>query len=204
MEKRKSWRRIKSSRWIDRMIFQEPNWPPHPRWTLPSLSDARTWATWPTWTRPVCCTISKPGGQHELRIITWTIFILFKSEARTHSPQPLFFRYVSKLIYTYSGLFCVAINPYKRFPIYTATAVKIYFGKRRNEVRRCLIENPWKHNHTFFGNTIFSVHFDEAQELKELIEGPPNFKHLFICRCRLTFLQSQMVPTRVWSTTVSI
>ena len=28
-------------------------------------------------------------------------------------------RYVSKLIYTYSGLFCIVVNPYKRYPIYT-------------------------------------------------------------------------------------
>merc|ERR1719445_2819973 len=43
-------------------------------------------------------------------------------------------RFQAKLIYTYSGLFCIVVNPYKRFPIYTQTVVKMYLGKRRNEV----------------------------------------------------------------------
>jgi len=43
-------------------------------------------------------------------------------------------RFVAKLIYTYSGLFCIVVNPYKRYPIYTGTVVKMYLGKRKNEV----------------------------------------------------------------------
>merc|ERR1740131_476942 len=43
-------------------------------------------------------------------------------------------RFQAKLIYTYSGLFCIVVNPYKRYPIYTSTVVKMYLGKRRNEV----------------------------------------------------------------------
>ena len=34
--------------------------------------------------------------------------------------------------YTYSGLFCIAINPYKRHLIYTPCTMELYFGKRRN------------------------------------------------------------------------
>jgi myosin heavy subunit len=43
-------------------------------------------------------------------------------------------RYDAKIIYTYSGLFCVSINPYKFFPIYTDAMVKLYSGKRREEL----------------------------------------------------------------------
>ncbi|KAI3418180.1 Myosin N-terminal SH3-like domain [Globodera pallida] len=43
-------------------------------------------------------------------------------------------RYKAMLIYTYSGLFCVVINPYKRLPIYTDTVARMFMGKRRNEM----------------------------------------------------------------------
>ncbi|XP_067875475.1 myosin-9-like isoform X2 [Heterodontus francisci] len=43
-------------------------------------------------------------------------------------------RYYSGLIYTYSGLFCVVINPYKNLPIYTEEIVEMYKGKKRHEL----------------------------------------------------------------------
>ncbi|XP_028827327.1 myosin-9a [Denticeps clupeoides] len=43
-------------------------------------------------------------------------------------------RYYSGLIYTYSGLFCVVINPYKYLPIYSEEIVNMYKGKKRHEM----------------------------------------------------------------------
>ncbi|QSS58435.1 myosin [Histoplasma capsulatum] len=44
-------------------------------------------------------------------------------------------RYKSDLIYTYSGLFLVTVNPYCPLPIYTNEYVKMYNGRSREETR---------------------------------------------------------------------
>uniref|UniRef100_A0A3B4VMY1 Myosin-7B-like n=1 Tax=Seriola dumerili TaxID=41447 RepID=A0A3B4VMY1_SERDU len=40
-------------------------------------------------------------------------------------------RYSMWMIYTYSGLFCVTVNPYKWLPVYSAKVVTAYKGRRR-------------------------------------------------------------------------
>ncbi|XP_064890536.1 myosin-3 isoform X2 [Columba livia] len=54
-----------------------------------------------------------------------------------HEPAVLYNlkdRYTSWMIYTYSGLFCVTVNPYKWLPVYNPEVVLAYRGKKRQEV----------------------------------------------------------------------
>ncbi|KAI3355127.1 hypothetical protein L3Q82_017995, partial [Scortum barcoo] len=53
-----------------------------------------------------------------------------------HEPAVLFNlkeRYAAWMIYTYSGLFCVTVNPYKWLPVYDQAVVAAYRGKKRSE-----------------------------------------------------------------------
>ncbi|XP_056331522.1 myosin-7-like [Danio aesculapii] len=53
-----------------------------------------------------------------------------------HEPAVLFNlkeRYAAWMIYTYSGLFCVTVNPYKWLPVYNQEVVIAYRGKKRTE-----------------------------------------------------------------------
>merc|ERR1712127_680676 len=43
-------------------------------------------------------------------------------------------RYAVFMIYTYSGLFCVTVNPYKMLPVYGQKMIDCYRGKRRTEM----------------------------------------------------------------------
>ncbi|XP_026523358.1 myosin-1B-like isoform X3 [Notechis scutatus] len=53
-----------------------------------------------------------------------------------HEPAVLYNlkeRYAAWMIYTYSGLFCATVNPYKWLPVYNPEVVNAYRGKKRQE-----------------------------------------------------------------------
>ncbi|XP_065271764.1 myosin-1B isoform X1 [Emys orbicularis] len=53
-----------------------------------------------------------------------------------HEPAVLYNlkeRYAAWMIYTYSGLFCATVNPYKWLPVYNPEVVSAYRGKKRQE-----------------------------------------------------------------------
>ncbi|KAI7899293.1 P-loop containing nucleoside triphosphate hydrolase protein [Cokeromyces recurvatus] len=57
----------------------------------------------------------------------------------THLNEPsvihnLTVRYKANHVYTYSGLFLVAVNPYRNLPIYSNDYIEFYKGKRRGEM----------------------------------------------------------------------
>lgn len=68
----------------------------------------------------------------ELEMIEDLSMLLYLNEASVlHTLRR---RYDHWMIYTYSGIFCVAINPYKWLPVYQKEVMAAYKRKRRSEV----------------------------------------------------------------------
>nr|XP_057904384.1 myosin-8-like [Doryrhamphus excisus] len=90
-------------------------------------------------------TVEKDGGkvvtlhQDDLRPMNPPKFDKIEDMAlltHLHEPAVLFNlkeRYASWMIYTYSGLFCVTVNPYKWLPVYNPEVVAAYRGRKRQE-----------------------------------------------------------------------
>nr|XP_061804967.1 myosin-8-like isoform X2 [Nerophis lumbriciformis] len=90
-------------------------------------------------------TVETDGGkvltvhQDDLRPMNPPKFDKIEDMARLthlHEPAVLFNlkeRYAAWMIYTYSGLFCVTVNPYKWLPVYNPQVVAAYRGRKRQE-----------------------------------------------------------------------
>ena len=84
---------------------------------LQSTSCLKIWPTWPISLRWVQKSCYKIHNQFKASVV-----------------YNLSERYVRFLIYTYSGLFCVTVNPYKWLPVYDNHVVMCYQNKRKTEM----------------------------------------------------------------------
>ncbi|XP_059904779.1 myosin-2-like [Gadus macrocephalus] len=67
-------------------------------------------------------------------------------------------RYSAWRIYTYSGLFCATVNPYKWLPVYDQSVVNAYRGKKRMEAPPHIFsvsDNAFQNN--WFVNSKFQI-----------------------------------------------
>ncbi|KAJ8259977.1 hypothetical protein GJAV_G00175640 [Gymnothorax javanicus] len=68
------------------------------------------------------------------RYSNWMIYICNGVSRKASQPRKDVSRTaILENVRTYSGLFCVTVNPYKWLPVYTAEVVAAYKGKRRSE-----------------------------------------------------------------------
>uniref|UniRef100_A0A8C7E7I3 Myosin heavy chain 13 n=1 Tax=Naja naja TaxID=35670 RepID=A0A8C7E7I3_NAJNA len=95
------------------------------------------------------CVQSREGGQVTVKTVTVKDDQIFSMNppkydkiedmammTHLHEPAVLYNlkeRYAAWMIYTYSGLFCVTVNPYKWLPVYNPEVVNAYRGKKRQE-----------------------------------------------------------------------
>ena len=74
---------------------------------------------------------------HFLLYFQTHFFSILRTRLKSWSVLPALDHQISTcslLLQTYSGLFCVSVNPYERFPIYTERCISMYQGKRRTEM----------------------------------------------------------------------
>uniref|UniRef100_A0A672P7E7 Myosin motor domain-containing protein n=1 Tax=Sinocyclocheilus grahami TaxID=75366 RepID=A0A672P7E7_SINGR len=81
---------------------------------------------------------SREGGKATVTTLCGKFDKIEDMAMMTHLSEPTVLynlkeRYAAWMIYTYSGLFCVTVTPYKWLPVYDAVVVAGYRGKKRTE-----------------------------------------------------------------------